>query len=534
MAVGKGSKSKLEDLFPLDNLDKVMNVFREELKKGNNADLAMLSVLAGYVEDYFTTSRVINNATTDSSENKSTKTLSARKNNKEVKCNALEDIRLTPALTKKQIDAMHQKFSSMIRGYCDLSLITDLPPGGHMANRQVIQRVSDIIWNTLNEDKNKDRSHASNVFCYLTEAKVNCFGLALAVVAGCQVLGFHDVHLAMSEDHAWVVYGHKGEQTAEVTWHERVPADRRGEPLDQEHCARSWLYSGGHPVVCNRQMEVAAIVTAINPNLSSQSTSYEVLEFQRCLLWLLHEGGHLARYPMALGTLAEIQEYSEFKTKISSEQLYLKGISTAERNYSGRHIYPYLYLASYYYRSANYTKAIAQWAAASQVLRHFNYSKEDDEIYKEFYEINTELIPGLLKQNDDCAKDPACFASLVRFCDGLCSWEELGSTPVLHVGWTKSIIKFITMFDHSIRIKVKFVPANINEGTPRRKAHDGSIELYSWKMTGLISLLESEKMNAGALQLQLTAQAQIDSSRRKSEVQDPSGSAPRVKRLKKV
>ena len=24
-----------------------------------------------------------------------------------------------------------------------------------------------------------------------------------------------------------------GEHTAEVTWHERVPADRRGEPLDQ-------------------------------------------------------------------------------------------------------------------------------------------------------------------------------------------------------------------------------------------------------------------------------------------------------------
>ncbi len=54
------------------------------------------------------------------------------------------------------------------------------------------------------------------------------------------------------------------------------------------------------------------------------------------------------------------------------------------------------------------------------------------------------------------------------FIQNSCSWEELGSTPVLHVGWTKSIIKFITMFDHSIRIKVKFVPANINEGTPRR------------------------------------------------------------------
>ena len=44
----------------------------------------------------------------------------------------------------------------------------------------------------------------------LTEAKVNCFGLALCVVAGCQVLGYTDVHLAMSEDHAWVVYGPKG------------------------------------------------------------------------------------------------------------------------------------------------------------------------------------------------------------------------------------------------------------------------------------------------------------------------------------
>ena len=168
MGVKKGGQSKLEDFFPLDNLDKVVNVFREELKKGNNADVAMLSILAGYVEDYFTTSRVINHATTDSSENKSTKTVSGRKNTKEEKTNELEDIKLSPALTKEQFDAMHQKFTSMIRGYCDLSLISDLPPGGHMANRQVIKRVSDIIWNTLNEDKNKDRSHASNVFCYLT------------------------------------------------------------------------------------------------------------------------------------------------------------------------------------------------------------------------------------------------------------------------------------------------------------------------------------------------------------------------------
>lgn len=39
------------------------------------------------------------------------------------------------------------------------------------------------------------------------------------MVAGCQVLGFCDVHLALSEDHAWVVFGEHGEHTAEVTWH---------------------------------------------------------------------------------------------------------------------------------------------------------------------------------------------------------------------------------------------------------------------------------------------------------------------------
>lgn len=48
---------------------------------------------------------------------------------------------------------------------------------------------------------------------------MDCFGVALAVVAGCQVLGFNDVHLALSEDHAWVIFGLEGKETAEVTWH---------------------------------------------------------------------------------------------------------------------------------------------------------------------------------------------------------------------------------------------------------------------------------------------------------------------------
>lgn len=55
--------------------------------------------------------------------------------------------------------------------------------------------------------------------------------MAFAVVAACQVLGLKDVHLALSEDHAWVIFGNNGEETAEVTWHGKGNEDRRGQTV---------------------------------------------------------------------------------------------------------------------------------------------------------------------------------------------------------------------------------------------------------------------------------------------------------------
>jgi menin len=51
------------------------------------------------------------------------------------------------------------------------------------------------------------------------ENKLDCFGVATCVVAACQLLGLEDVHLAMTEDHVWVVFGENGCETMEVTWH---------------------------------------------------------------------------------------------------------------------------------------------------------------------------------------------------------------------------------------------------------------------------------------------------------------------------
>lgn len=51
------------------------------------------------------------------------------------------------------------------------------------------------------------------------------------MVAACQVLGLKDVHLGLSEDHAWVIFGKNGEETAEVTWHGKGNEDRRGQTV---------------------------------------------------------------------------------------------------------------------------------------------------------------------------------------------------------------------------------------------------------------------------------------------------------------
>ena len=85
-------------------------------------------------------------------------------------------------------------------------------------------------------------------------------------------------------------------------------------------------------------------------------------------------------------------------------------------------------------------------------------------------EINNELIPHILKADgrpsqkhffkwppsfsENLVSDPECFGHLVRFYDGLCSWEEESSTPVLHIGWVKPIVKCFTAFDYHVRAKL--------------------------------------------------------------------------------
>lgn len=79
--------------------------------------------------------------------------------------------------------------------------------------------------------------------------------------------------------------------------------DKRGQSVTTGYESHSWLYLSGHPVVCDRYIEVGAIVSSINPSLSMTSACLEVAELQQQLLWLLYDMKHLQRYPMAIGCL---------------------------------------------------------------------------------------------------------------------------------------------------------------------------------------------------------------------------------------
>ncbi|XP_016116597.1 menin-like [Sinocyclocheilus grahami] len=244
----------------------------------------------------------------------------------------------------------------------------------------------------------------------------------------------------------------------------------------------SWLYLKGSYMKCNRNMEVAFMVCAINPSLDLHTDSTELLQLQQRLLWLLYDRGDLERYPMAMGTLADLEDQEPMTGKESPLSIHLKAVESAKKYYNNEHIYPFMYLAGYYYRHKNVQEALGSWSEAASVMQDYNYCREDEEIYKEFFDIANDVVPTLLKETaagaesggegaDETEKedqprqvaalsalqDPECFAHLLRFYDGICKWEEGSPTPVLHVGWATYLVQSLSRFDAQIRQKVSII-----------------------------------------------------------------------------
>ncbi|KAH8241865.1 hypothetical protein KR026_008016 [Drosophila bipectinata] len=439
-------------MFPLKSTADVVNLFRRALTSGIEPDLTLLSIVVGYIELSLTTGEAAAQAAQAAAAAAAAGDISqaGTGGNDVIMGNTVP----FPVVTHELIAGLYKKFQTILS-------VVDKPKPHRQATREVIKKVSDVIWNSLIRSSYKDRAHLQNLYSYLSGNKLDCFGVALAVVAGCQLLGYKDVRLAISEDHAWVVFGQKRVETIEVTWHGKGSEDKRGQDIRPGIESGSWLYLGGLAVICERGMEVAAICAALNISLTSNSDCVEVADLQQQLLWLLYDLGHLKRYPMALGTLGELEEIHRTHSSISCEQLYREAIESARTHYRNHHVYPYTYQGNYYNRLLKYRDAFAAWANAADVIRLYTYQcRDDEEIYKELLDIANELIPYVMKTESSghsarsILRDAEVFANLLRFYDGICQWEEDSLTPILHIGWAKPLVNNITKFDYDIRSQV--------------------------------------------------------------------------------
>lgn len=183
--------NKIKDLFPLVSFESVISLFKSQLEsKEKDPDLSLLSISLGFIEN--------------------------------VLCKENHNRSTFPVLDFATVEGLYKKFKSIVA----IAEVAFQTPPAHkskkkdenhepkVATREKIKKISDQIWNSLLRSSYKDRAHLQSVYSYLTGNKLDSFGVALVTVAACQILNYRDVHLALSEDHVWIVFGKTGESRA--------------------------------------------------------------------------------------------------------------------------------------------------------------------------------------------------------------------------------------------------------------------------------------------------------------------------------
>lgn len=397
----------------------------------------------------------------------------------EEELSALDNLSI-PEIEYEIVETLYKRFVDQLKASVDLKDIE-----ANKVNLK-IKKISDSVWAHLSNSYYKDKAHLQSIFSYLTTSKLDCFGLAFAVIAGCQSLNLKNIYLALSEDHAWVMFDDDQDRekqknayveknlpipscalhgTCEVTWHGKANSDKRGQPVTYKNC---WLYTNGYAVKCDFRKCVLALVNSINPTINTNTDSEILALLQQRLLWLLYKKKYY--FPMALGNLGELENLSPTPgAPLQPIELFHLGIEISRNEYNDSHVYPYTYLASFFFRHGRFKESLETWADASAVMTKYNYSRDDEEIYKEFFEVANELIPSMLKvltagglepgrvSKKPFLQDAECLALILKFYDNICVWEEGSSTPVLHIGWAKNFVATVLKFSQFIRSRIKLL-----------------------------------------------------------------------------
>lgn len=127
--------------FPLQKIEDVVDLFKDQLKNTNDVDLSLLSIVLGAIENSLTVNRSV-------ATNKET----------EVKLQPI-----FPIIEWETIEILRTKFVTHIKSAVDLSQYS-----GDFATRDLVKRVSDVIWGGLTRAFYKDKAHLQSLFSFLT------------------------------------------------------------------------------------------------------------------------------------------------------------------------------------------------------------------------------------------------------------------------------------------------------------------------------------------------------------------------------
>ena len=136
-----GFRDREKRHFPLQNIVSVVNLFRDQLENNDQPNLALLSIVLGVIENRLSVDRAVPESI-----------------NSDV---VLETI--FPVIELSTVEALYHKFVSQIKGSVDLSNHKD-----QYANRTLIKKVSDVIWESLTRSYHKDKAHLQSLYSYLT------------------------------------------------------------------------------------------------------------------------------------------------------------------------------------------------------------------------------------------------------------------------------------------------------------------------------------------------------------------------------
>lgn len=107
-------------LFPIKSINNVVQLFRNQLESPSEPDLALLSIVAGVIEN----------------------SLTSRSNAALQVCEPVEQNNL-PILEIKTVEILYDKFRSIMLNAVDQNKAKGF------ATRDLVKKVSDVIWNSL-------------------------------------------------------------------------------------------------------------------------------------------------------------------------------------------------------------------------------------------------------------------------------------------------------------------------------------------------------------------------------------------------